>query len=293
MLIVCAIWGVNFSMLKLALRSFTPMGFSAIRFAVASLLLWLVARAAEPHAPPLPRRVLWRLAGLGVIGNTLYQVAFITGLTRTTAGNSALLIASTPLMTAVLGGLLGTERLTRAVGWAIGIGTLGVGLVVLSRETAFSLDTMAGDLLTLGAVLCWALFTHGVRAASTHASPLRVAAITTICGTPLLVLAGLPDLLALDWSRVTATAWSATAYATLLSTVVAFVLWNRSVHLIGGNRTALFGILVPLVTLATAALLLGEQPTAPQLVGAGLILGSVAVNVLVQRDGGEGIQEGV
>src|SRR3970282_2096968 len=54
---------------------------------------------------------------------------FITGLNQTTAGNSSLLIASTPILTALVGAVLGDERITRAVGWAIAIGTAGVRLV--------------------------------------------------------------------------------------------------------------------------------------------------------------------
>ncbi len=284
MLLVCVIWGVNFSVMKFALQALEPFALTAIRFTIAAAVLWLVAVRLEPDTP-LPWSVRWRLAGLGVLGNSCYQMGFIVGLDRTTAGNSALLIASTPLMTAVLGSALGVERLTRGVLTAVGLGTVGVALVVLAKGAGFSLDTMSGDLLTLGAVFCWALFTHGVRGMKDRASPLRVTAWTTLGGAPLLVAVGLPDLARLDWAAVGAATWGAVLYSALLSIVVAYLIWNRSVQHIGGNRTALYGVTVPLFALATAAIVLGERPTPVQLMGAAFIVASVLINVRAHTDG--------
>lgn len=278
MLVVCLIWGVNFSMMKFAMQSLPPFALNAIRFTLASVTLWLVATTLEPDTP-LPWRVRVRLAGLGVLGNTLYQIGFILGLARTTAGNSSLLVASTPLMTAVVGSALGVERLTPAVAGAIGVGTVGVALVVFAKEVSFSLATMSGDLLTLAAVVCWAFFTHGIRSVSGLASSLRVAAWTTLGGTPILVVLGIPGLLRLDWGAVDPLAWGAVVYASFLSIVVAYLIWNRSVYRIGGNRTALLGVTVPVFALATAAIALGERPTLVQIAGAALILGSVVLNI--------------
>ena len=287
MLTVCLIWGVNFSVMKFLLRSLPPFGLTALRFLIAGGVLWLVARWLE-RGTRVPARTAWALAGLGVIGNTVYQVAFISGLARTTAGNSALLIASTPIMTALLGAGLGAERITRPVGAAIGLGTLGVVLVVLGhgRGLGFSPATLPGDALTLLAVVFWASFTHGVRRIGASVSPLQVATFTTLGGAPGLVLAGWTDLRAQDWSAVSAASWGALLYSALLSIVVAYVIWNRSVRQIGANRTALFGITTPLFALAAAAVMLGERPSPGQLVGAVFILASVGVNVLAHWQAG-------
>ena len=281
MLMVCLIWGVNFSMMKYVLRFMPPMGLTAIRFLSASVVLWLVARWLEPEAR-LSRRTLLVLLGLGVLGNTFYQMGFINGLVHTTAGNSALLIASTPLMTVVLGAALGMERMTRPVALAILLGTTGIVLVVLGHgdRIGFSTETLAGDSLTMVAVVCWSIFTHGVRRIGGAATPLQVATYTTIGGTPLLVLAGWIDLRSQNWSVVTPGAWGAIVYSALLSIVVCYVIWNRSVSEIGANRTALWGITTPLFALGAAALMLGERPSPGQLVGAVFILASVVVNVL-------------
>ncbi len=281
MLMVCVIWGVNFSMMKFALETFDPFALMALRFVSASVMLWIVARRLEPDAR-VPVRTAWALAGLGVIGNTLYQVGFMFGLARTTAGNSSLLIASTPLMTVLVGSGLGVERVTRPIAVAIGIGTVGVFLVVLGHgeRIGFSTATLGGDLMTLFAVLCWAFFSHGVRKVGADVSPLQVAALTTIGGTPGLLLAGWNELRVHDWAGVSPAAWGAVAYSALLSIVLCYVIWSKSVFLLGANRTALYSISTPLFAMTAAMFMLGERATGIQLLGALLILASVAVTVL-------------
>jgi drug/metabolite transporter (DMT)-like permease len=281
MLIVCLIWGLNFSVTKLALQEIPPLPFTAIRFVGASLLLWLVLRIVEGPAP-LPPGSLKKLVILGLVGNTCYQLVFTVGLARTTASNSALILSTVPTVVAVFAGALGLERITPRMGVGIALGTLGVGLVIATRGVAFDTRTLSGDLLTVIAVLCWAGYTLGLRRVPAGISPLRVTTVTTIAGTPGLLLAGIPGLIRLRWGQVHAEAWLALGYAAVLSLVVAYLLWNRSVKAVGGTRTAIYMCITPLVAVTGAWLLLGERPHALQGVGAVLIV----AGVLLTRAGG-------
>lgn len=292
MVLVTLIWGGNFSASKFAMTRIPVLPFSAIRFALASLCLWIIVRLAEPSTT-MPRGALLRLIGLGIIGNTIYQVAFMTGLTMTTATNSSLLVASTPMAVIVLGRLLGVERPNRAVWAAVCLGTAGVVLVVLSTGggAEFGGSTVTGDLLTFGAVFCWAIFTLGIRALQTDISPLRLTAIATTAGTPGLILLALPQFGDVAWAGLGWQGWSAIAYSSLLSIVVAYVLWNATVRQVGSARTALLGLMVPLWAVLIAAITLGERPTSLQVAGALCIVGSVLVSrmgqtasVLAQQD---------
>jgi drug/metabolite transporter (DMT)-like permease len=92
---------------------------------------------------------------------------------------------------------------------------------------------------------------------------------------PGLALVGLPGLLALEWGTVGAAAWWALAYATVLSLVVAYLLWNRSVQAVGGTRTAIYMCITPLVAVGAAWLILGEHARPLQAVGAVLIIAGV------------------
>jgi drug/metabolite transporter (DMT)-like permease len=281
MLLVCLIWGMNFSVTKSAFDELPPLPFTAIRFIASSLLLWVIIRISEGPVR-VPRDALMLLIILGVVGNTCYQLVFMLGLSRTTATNSALLLSTVPTVVALLAGALGLERITRRMWTGIALGTLGVVLVIAARGFAFDRATLAGDLLTGLAVLCWAGYTLGLRRVPPGVSPLRVTAITTIAGTPGLVIAGLPGVMRLSWGDVGLNAWLAVAYASVLSLVVAYLLWNRSVKAIGGARTAIYMCLTPVVAVFGAWLLLGERPHALQAIGAVFII----VGVLLTRIGG-------
>ncbi len=279
MVLVSVIWGINFSVSKYALGAFPVFAFTGLRFLGATVLLWSVLRVTEGPAP-VPRRQLLRLFGLGVLGNTLYQMGFMTGLSLTTATNSSVLIAFIPVLVAVLGGILGIETPTPAARWALAAGTIGVLMVVLAGNGSihFGGPGTHGDLFTLGSVVCWALFTLGVRQAGAGLSPLRVTTLTTTAGMPGLLLLGLPDLLTMDWSAIPLRAWGALLYASAVSIVVAYLLWNHSVRALGTNRTSLYACVTPVFAAAAAALILGESLRPLQVAGGILVVASVLLS---------------
>src|SRR5260221_364141 len=105
------IWGVNYVVLKAVLAWISPLAFNALRFSLAAttlaLLTWLT-----PGARPARADII-RLLGLGVLGNTIYQFAFIEGLAHTRVGNAALIMAAVPGQTAVIRHFKGHDRLRR------------------------------------------------------------------------------------------------------------------------------------------------------------------------------------
>lgn len=279
MLLVSVIWGANFSVSKYALGSIPPLPFNAIRFVLASGLLYLVARVTEPPAR-LDRRTFRHLVGLGVLGNTVYQALFMTALSLSTATNGAFIMASLPVAVALLGALFRIDPPSPAVWLGVVLGTVGVGLVVTAGGLDFSSASLQGDLLMLLSVLCWALFTLGLRRVGQGVSPLQITAITALAGTPGLLLLGLPGLSRLEWSAIEPSVWAALGYAVLFSFVLAYVLWNWSLQVIGSVRTSLLNCATPVAALVVAWMALGERPTPLQGVGILLVIAGVLVSVL-------------
>src|SRR3990170_4769867 len=282
MVLVATIWGGNFSVSKFAMNQIPPLSFSGLRFAFASALLLLIARRMGAMAQ-LPRRTFWGLVGLGIVGNTFYQTAFMTGLSITSATNSAMIVASLPVVVAMLGTWLGVERASPIMWLGVVLGTAGVTLVVTSRGLHFHPGAVRGDLLVLLATLCWSFYTVGVRQVGRGVNPLQITAITTAAGTPGLVLLGAPGLVREDWAWVTAQTWGALGYAALFSLVFAYVLYNRAVQGIGSGRTAIYNCITPLVAMLIAWLTLGEVPTGWQFAGVVLVITGVLVSVASAR----------
>jgi drug/metabolite transporter (DMT)-like permease len=278
MLLVVVIWGANFAIVKASLAQIPPLAFTALRFGVASLLLLPLTYAREGTIGT-PRASLWKFVGLGLVGNTIYQLLFIIGLSHTTAANSALLIATTPVLVALLGGLLGVERVTRHVALGIALAFVGITLVVAARGVTLSRRTLGGDLLVFASAFCWALYTLGVRAYGAHVSPLRITTLTMLTGTPGLLLAGAPQLMSMSWRGVGMMGWAGLAFSSVLSIVVGYAIWNTSVRAVGSSRTAIYACATPLVAALVAWPLLGERFVALQAAGAALIV----VGVLLAR----------
>lgn len=275
MLLLVAIWGLNFPVVKGAFADLPPLVFNGLRFASAGVLLALILRVMEgPWA--IPRSDLPGLALLGLVGHAGYQSLFITGLAWTTAGNSSLILAMVPLFVGVLGAALRLERPTPRM-WTGLVAAFG-GLVILIAGRggiALGLSTVAGDLLILGAALCWATYTVLARPFLARVSPLRLTTVTLLLGLPVILATALPGLRRLDWRAVGAGAWGALAFSSVFAVAVSYPIWYASVQAVGSTRTAAFSNLIPVVALLSARVLLGEPLGWGQVLGAAVVLGGV------------------
>jgi drug/metabolite transporter (DMT)-like permease len=270
------VWGVNFIVVKAALAVFHPLVFNAVRFALATAAMVAVALASGVRRPG--PRDLRALAGLGIVGNTVYQLAYIEGLFRTRAGNAALIMAAIPILVGVLSHVLGHERLSWRDVAGLVLSTAGIACIVVGSGTAVALGaSLEGDLLVLGATVCWAGYTVGMKPMVDRLGPTTATAWTMGLGAVPLMLIALPGLGAQPWDRVTPAAWAAVAYSGLGALVLAFLIWYRGVHRLGATRTALYSNLTPVVAVLVAWALLREVPTLWQVAGAAGIFGGIAV----------------
>ncbi|MGH7594591.1 MAG: DMT family transporter [Gemmatimonadales bacterium] len=275
MWLVVLFWSGNFTAAKIAFDNhFDPPAFTAVRFTLAAIVLWFVVRRVEGPSR-LPSGAFWPLVVLGVVGNTIYQICFIEGLARTSATKSSLILAGMPALVTLTAGVLGIERVTRAQQVAVVVATIGVVVVVVGRGGTMDHGFGTGEMLLLGAVFTWAIYTLLLRRWTLNMSSLSITAWTVYTGTPGLVLAGLPSLLHLSWQRLTSAAWGGLLYSSMLSLVAAYVLWNRGVARLGAARTVVYNTIVPLVATGIAMVGLHERPGVIHLVGGALILSGV------------------
>lgn len=277
LLALVLIWGVNYSVLKAVLDVLDPLALNALRFPLAAALLGVVmTRLPGPSVAAGDRVPLFLL---GVLGNVVYQLAFILGIESTLAGNASLLLATSPVWTVLLSAALGHEAPSALVflGSAVTIG--GMALVILGGEDALGLGrgTLEGDALLAAAAMLWSCYTVASGRYVRRYGAVRVTAWTLWVGTPFLVLLGVPSLASLDWAAVSPWVWAGVAYAGLFAIGTAYLLWNRGVRSLGNSRTAIYSNLVPVAALITAWLWLGEVPTALQATGAAVILAGISL----------------
>jgi drug/metabolite transporter (DMT)-like permease len=261
------IWGVNFSVVKYGTQQMAPLAYNGVRVSLAAVALLVIAAASRERWPK--GRDLWALLGLGLLGNGLYQVLFIEGVSRTRAGTAALVLAAGPAIIALLGRLRGTERIARRGMLGIGLSIAGVALVLFgnARATGPSDNSLSGAFLVLLGCLCWATYTVFLQPYTHRVGGLALSAVTMSAGAVPLVALSLPALRATDFATVPTGAWLAVAYSGLMALVIAYLIWYRGMKVLGPTRTAMYGNLQPAIALFVAWVTLGEVPTAWQAVG--------------------------
>lgn len=276
LLLMALIWGVNFSVIKYGATIMPPLGYNAARIMLAALSLILIALIWGGAAPG--RRDLVMLLALGALGNGVYQVLFVEGLSRTRAGEAALVVGASPALMAIFARMSGIERVDRRRALGIALSIFGVGLVVLGRaatgENANG-GSLFGNLLVLSGAVCWALYTILLLPYTKRVGGFWVIALNMVGGATILAAVGARDILAVRWTTLPGIAWAAILYGGLGGLVIAYMFWLYGIRKLGPTRTALYGNLQPLIALVVAWLVLGEIPSAWQLLGAGTIVGGV------------------
>ncbi|MFY9557231.1 MAG: EamA family transporter [Blastocatellia bacterium] len=275
LLLMTVIWGSNFTAIKYSLEDMLPLSFNALRFGIASIVMLIVA-FLSPTGFKLAPGDGRRLFGLGLLGNTCYQSLFITGMAHTRAGNAALILATTPLFTAMLGRIRKHEYFTaRGVGGLV-LAFAGIVLIVISGRGEISLgETILGDSLLLVSTMCWSLYTVGSMELVHKYGSMKATTIMMTSGTPLLLLVCTPSLIRQDWHHVRPIAWAGLIYSALFAIAIAYLIWSYGVRRIGSTRTAIYSNITPIVALVVAWLALGETPTLGQLAGAAVIFAGI------------------
>lgn len=274
LLTMAAIWAINFSVVKYGTGMISPVAFTGMRVGISTVLL--VGIALWQRKPLPASRDIMVLLVLGIVGNGLYQLLFVEGVSRTRAGNAALIVAAAPGFIAVASRMRGIERASRKVLSGIGLSILGVGFVVLGSSTANSREnTFLGSLLVFSGVLCWTAYTVGLQPLTKRIDPIQLSAAAMVGGAIPLIFTTIPSIIDTDWTAIGLGAWAALLYASVLSMVVGYLFWYRGLKVLGPTRTASYSNLQPIIALAVAWIFLKEVPTAWQVVGVATIMSGV------------------
>ena len=277
--VAAAIWGGMYVVSKYVLDYIPPMTLLAVRLVIGGGALLLVMAASR--TPRVGVRDLPRMALLGLVGFGISLAAQFIGTRLSSASHGAVITSVTPAFILVFAATLLKERITWAKIAAVGIATAGV-LLVVEQPEGFRLEARAfwGDLLLLVAGITWALYTVLGRLAANRYPPVTVTTYATLTGI-LWVLPAIPvELRGITWQPLPAAVWWGTLYLGVVSTAVAFYLWNKGFTLMDAATGSLFFFAQPVVGAALGWLLLGERLSARFLLGTAVI---IAGGVLATR----------
>lgn len=286
---VAFIWGINIPFMKLGLEQIDIFVFNAIRLAVSAVVLvglaWLEFRRGNVFAKLNFRQVVI----YALMISFLYQVLFLLGIARTTSGNTALIISTVPMWTALLARFFLGETIRRFAWIGLSIALVGTAIVAFQKgDVAAGREHLIGNFIVLLAALIWSAGTVYSRPLLKIVSPMHLAALTTTIALPLHFLLAISPMTESVSALRSISLWGIIIYAGVLSSGLALPMWHYGVRHAGAAHAAIFQNVVPLVAIIVAWLTQGEQITSAQILGGVLIVGGlIAMRISREDDGNQ------
>jgi len=281
-LLVVVVWGLNFVVIKVGLHNMPPLMLAGLRFLlVAFPALFFVAR------PKIPFRLL---LGYGLtISFGQFAFLFCAINFGMPAGLASLVLQAQAFFTIILGALVFGERLQGKQ--LAGIALAVVGVLVLAEASLNGQHVaLLGFLLTLAAAFCWAsgnIFNKKIMQLETRPAVMSLVVWSALIPIlPFMAASYLLDgptvmlhsLVTLDLTTILSL-----IYLAFVATIVGYGIWGALLGRYETWRVAPLSLLVPVVGIASAALLLDEKLGALQLVGALLVMAGLYINVFGLR----------
>jgi drug/metabolite transporter (DMT)-like permease len=263
--------GTNPVAVKYAVSAFAPLPFVALRFTVAGLLLLGAVRFFFGSGGSVERKDLLAMVGVGALGVGATNMLFTSGVDLTNASDTALIYAVVPVWGMILGFVLGLERPTLRGVFGVGIAFLGT-IVVVYAGLGESGSSLEGNLLVLGATVCWGSYTVLSLPLLEKHSPMVVAAYTMLFGGLATLPFAVPGFFSVEWDAMSVGVWAAVAYSTVLVAAIGFFAWQRGASLLGANKLLVYQYLITFVGVISGLVFLGEGLGIDKIIGGAIIL---------------------
>jgi drug/metabolite transporter (DMT)-like permease len=259
LVVLGSLWGFAFSLVKIATVSGVPPLALVFWQSLGAGSILLAVTRARGAVPPLSRAILFYAFGTGLLGLALPSTNAAAALGHIPAGLMAVIVAVSPLATAVFSRALGIERLGRWRAGGLLLGLAGALLIMLPRASLptpevahWALIAFATPLLYAGCNVFIARFRPGGVDSVALAAGMLLAAM--LCLGPVMLATGSWHPLWRDFG-----AGEAAVLGQMAITALAYVIWFEVVRLAGPVFSSQVGYIVTATGLAWAMLLFGER----------------------------------
>ncbi len=277
------IWGSTFVITKFLMNSIGPFMVIGLRLVISLIVITPIA---------LKRGFQWKMLIqkdyllFGLTGVTLYFGLANTGLNQTTAANAALIQAANPAAVALLSAIILKETITLQRGFGIALSIIGV-LLVSGIPTAGGESYLFGNLLMIGSVIAWAVYTIQSRKIPTSVDALVSTTASFFTGLFWLMPFILWEYTRLGAPIITPVSWVSLVYLGTVASALAYFLWNFALNSVEASLAAPFINLIPIIGLVLS-ILAGETVTFFQILGGLIAILGVLVtqNIRIFAKGG-------
>jgi drug/metabolite transporter (DMT)-like permease len=275
LLLTMIFWGSAAVFMRTLALALTPENSLALRYVILSAInvigliylgTWRIPRTDWP-----------RFLVAGLIGMAGYNWFVNAGFALVPAGLGTIITMVEPLMIALLAALLLGEKLNRFIFIGVAIATLGAIVLFWEDLTTTQASSVAplGILYLMICCLCWAIYTIVAKPLLDRYDSFTVTAITMLIAAPPLIGAANEPLTVLA-ARLDLRQWAELTYLVLASGIGGTLLWNYGSKHLSGTTAGTFLYLIPVVAVASGALVLAEPVTIFIVLGGLLMLAGVA-----------------
>ena len=269
--VTIAVWATAFPFGKVALQSVDALTLSVARVVGGAILMLIIGVFKGLHIP-----TSWREWGiyilLGATGNFVYQVVFNEGLRTIPAATSSIIMALTPMTTALMALVVYKDKI-RPIGWLFTITAfIGVAVIIFWNST---LTIPMGAIWTLIGMILFAVYNILNRGLSLKGYNSITIAMWSMFTGAIMALPFADHAIEMI-GAAPITAKLAMVYLAFFSSALGFVFWSYAFeHAEKVSDVTNFMYISPIVAAVVAAFLLGEYPNMGLYIGAPIILGSL------------------
>lgn len=270
--LVVLFWGAHYVFGKWGMLGFDPLTFNVLRYIGVTPLLFMILYLLEKDIR-IRLRDWPELALLGLFGITIYQTLFIATVKYASATNASLLLAASPVFTAIFAGMTGQDHMGRQ-GWiGSSVAFMGVILVLLfgTNKVALGMEVWRGNLLGILTSCVWGLYPIIADRTLKKYSALKTITYSSFFGTLFFLVLGAKSVLAITWEAIPWIAWGSLLFSIVPATAYGQVVWYYGISKLGVNHVMSYMYAVPVVAVLSAVILLDEQIHALQIIGAAVI----------------------
>jgi len=272
LMIAVSIWGLSFVVTKIALKEFSVYGLILARFGSASVIFLVILTLKG--FPKFTKTEHGSLVLIAIFQPGLYFFFETMGLQNTTASKAGLIVAMIPIVVLLLSAIFFREKITSRSVTGIGLSLIGVGFLIIGDANYIwpMGGNIIGDLYMFGAVLSAAIYMILVKKLSKKYSVLHITGMQIIYGTLIFIPFCLYKIETWQLTEISIIAIAAVFYLAVLATIVAFFCYNFALSQIEPSKASVFINMIPVLTAASAWILIGESLTIMQMGGGVLVL---------------------
>lgn len=264
-----------------------------LRFGIGgvAMLRWLKKPADEPPMAPATQRLVFLES---LLGNFLFSICMLFGVSMTSAVSAGVIMASIPAVVALMSWVFLRERIGLRIWGAVGCGAVGIGLMAWGKHTAGGQPSgtlagtdpsqaLLGNVLVFAAVLCEAAYAVIGKKLTGTLSPKRITALINLCGFLLMTPLGLYHALDFDFGTVAPSAWLLLVFYALAASVWTVWLWMTGLRHVPAAHAGVFTVMLPISAALVGVLVLGETLSGLQLLAFAIALLGVLLATMPGR----------